>query len=338
MSNNDLSMIIRNEYAQKQQAQQKREAATRIFPVVIMVALFVIFSILQPSFLSATNIRSLLNQLAIPMILAMGITFVILMGSIDLSIDGTMGMAAAFVALFALSDIMIVNLGVFGLILPVIFCGAIGYLNGLIHVKCKIPTFMVTFAMSSIAGGIGLLSYKGVPGNIKFQLLKTISTGDIGGFVPYIFIISIAVFFILFILQRWTSFGRYLFAIGDNESIAQQSGINVDKIKMIAFAVSGCCIGLAGVLGAGKIARGTVAVGTDQLFPALTAVVLGGTSLSGGKGGVVNTLMGAITVTVLQNGLIMLGVDSTVQKAIQGVIILAAVALTTFSNVKQVTK
>lgn len=339
MSNfNDLSAQIRSEFAQKQTAIQKRERTMRIVPIVILIALIVFFTILQPSFLSFTNIRSLMNQLSIPLILSLGITFVILMGCIDLSIDGVMGMAAAFTALFVIGDKTLADLGIFGLFIPVIISAVIGLVDGFIHVKFRIPTFIATFAMSSIAEGIAMMSYQGVPGNIDFEMLKGLATGDIGGLIPFTFIVSMIVFLLMYMIQQKTAFGRYLYAVGDNESIAKQTGINVGKVKMLAFMLAGACMGLAGMIGAGKIARGNVTVGADQLFPAMTAVVLGGTSLSGGKGGVVNTLIGAIIVAVLQNGLVMLSVSSTIQNAIQGVIILAAVAMTTVGNKRQINK
>lgn len=338
MDNSKASMTIEGELAQNLKAQNQKNKIIQIVPIIVLIGLILFFVAMQPSFLSASNIRSLLNQLAIPLILALGITFVILMGSIDLSIEGVMGMAASFVALFVTSDKMIADLGVGGMILPVVLCGAIGGLSGLIHVKGKIPSFMVTFAMSSIAGGLGLLSYQGVPANISYEPLKTIANGDMGGVVPYTFIIAMAVFVIMLVIQRWTSFGRYVYAVGDNEMIPRLMGVKVDKVKIMAFVLSGLCIGLAGIIGAGKISRGTIAIGSDQLFPAMTAVVVGGTSLSGGKGGVVNTLLGAVIVTILQNGLIMLGVDSMIQKGIQGLIILGAVAMTVAGARRQVDK
>ena len=338
MQKGNQKMTIAEEFSQKMKAQNAKSKVIQIAPVIVLIALMIFFMALEPSFLSAGNIRALLNQLSIPLILALGLTFVVLMGSIDLSVDGVMGLAASLVSLLILNDKNVVDLGFFGLILTIMVTGAIGLLSGFIHVKGRIPSFMVTFAMSSIAAGIGILSYQGIPANIEYPLIKEIANNDIGGLVPITFLVALGVFVITFIIQRYTSHGRYIYAIGQNENIPRVSGVNVDKVKILTFMLAGILIGVAGILSAGKLARGTILSGQNQLFPALTAVVVGGTSLSGGKGSVVNTLLGAAIVTVLQNGLFMLGVEPEIQTGVQGLIILAAVALSVTRGRKQVVK
>jgi ribose transport system permease protein len=179
--------------------------------------------------------------------------------------------------------------------------------------------------MSSIATGITLLIYKGTPVGIKDLHFLSVAQGSFLK-IPILMWISLGVLAIAYIIQEYTAFGRYIYAIGSNEAIPKSTGINVDKIKILVFGFSGLCIGLAGVLGASRLSWGDLSIGTGNLFPAITAVVVGGTSLSGGKGGVINTLIGALIVTVLNNGLILSDVSPVVITGLQGVIILIAVA------------
>ena len=160
---------------------------------------------------------------------------------------------------------------------------------------------------------------------------------DIGP-APAITYIAIAVFVVALILQKYTPFGRYVYAIGDNEQVPKMAGINVNKVKIQAFIWSGICIGIAGVLMLALLGRGDVTMGKGQLFPALTAVVVGGTAMSGGRGGVVNTLIGALIMTVLRSGLIMFGVNQYLLVGVQGVIILIAVAASVARGKKIINK
>jgi ribose transport system permease protein len=217
------------------------------------------------------------------------------------------------------------NLGLFSILLVVAIGSCVGLLVGFIQVKTKIPSFLLTFAVSNIMMGITLLVYKGIMIGIEDKLYLSIASASFIG-IPVLMWISIAMFVVAYIIQEYTAFGRYIYAIGSNENIPRSTGINVNRIKILVFGFSGLCIGLAGALGASRIAFGDISIGRDTLFPAMTAVVLGGTALSGGKGGVVNTLIGAVIVAVLRNGLILLGVAPTIITGIQGLIILAAVA------------
>jgi ribose transport system permease protein len=330
---------IAEEFSQNLRSQNAKNKVIGIAPIIVLVVLMVFFVIVQPTFLSFDNIRALLNQLAIPLILALGLTFVVIMGSIDLSLEGVMGFSAALISILVASDkFPEPDLSWGGLVISVLACGAFGLLSGFIHVKAKLPSFMVTLAISNVAAGLGMLSYQGVPAFIKFDGLKDLVNGDIGGIIPFTFLVGAAVFLVMLIIQKYTSFGRYIYAIGDNEMIPRVSGVNVDRVKIMAFVLAGLCIGIAGVLSCGKLGRGTILSGQNQLFPALTAVVVGGTALSGGKGGMVNSLIGALIVTVLQNGLILMGVEPTIQTGIQGAIILAAVAVTVYRGRRVITK
>jgi len=251
---------------------------------------------------------------------------VILMGSTDLSAQGLAGFVGAILALMVVNSKNANNLGFLGILIAVASAVLVTALSGLIHIKGKLPTFMVSYAVSSIMQGFAVLSYKGEPALIRDEFFTTMSQGSFLG-IPYLTYIAIVMFVIAYILRFKTRFGAYDMAIGDNEGIAKNIGVNIDLTKFKVFLWLGVCIGLVGFMGAVRLGRGEVGIGSNLVFPAITSVVVGGTSLSGGKGGVVNTLVGAMIVTVINNALVLLGVSPYVQQAVQGMIIIAAVAI-----------
>ncbi|MCL2865752.1 MAG: ABC transporter permease [Lachnospiraceae bacterium] len=321
-------MTITEEFAAKVKLEYKREKLMKWAPVLVLVGMIVIFAIqLGAAFISPLNIVSILNQWSIPLIVALGLTFVIMIGSIDLSIDGSVGMTGSIAAVLVLNSQNSNNLGVWGLVIAIL-CGVfVGFIIGLIHVKLKIPSFMVSFAFMNICAGIGLLSYGGRPPTIQDEWLVALPRASFIG-IPVLVWIAIFIMFICLYIQECTPFGRHIYAVGTDETIPRSVGINVDRVKVMVFTLAGFCFGVAGVVGAIRLGQGQIAIGTNLMFPAQAAVVIGGTSLSGGKGGVVNTIVGTLIMTVLFNGLTMMNVSGNVKNGIQGVIILVAVALT----------
>lgn len=331
-------LTIPDEFAHNIQKEQRGALLMRWAPVIVLVVLIVIFSITcYESFPTVTNLLAILNQLAIPLLISLGLTFVIMLGSIDLSVDGVVGLAGSVVTVLVLNTKNGNNLSLLGIVVAIALGALSGLLVGTIHVKLKVPSFMVSFGMSSIATGFGILSYGGLPATVKDPLLMKIPSINIIG-VPLITCIAIAMFLIAYVLQEKTAFGRYIYAIGANENIPRMTGIDIDKIKILVFVWSGFCLGIAGVLGAIRLGRGEVAIGIGSMFPAQAAVVVGGTALSGGKGGVVNTLVGSLIMTVLNDGLILLGVNSYIRTGVQGIIILVAVALTVSHSSRTISK
>jgi ribose transport system permease protein len=331
------SLTIAGQFQLKIKEERRKAKLIQLAPVIILGVLIIIFGTINKDFISLYNFNTILNQLAIPLILALGMTFVILMGSIDLSVDGIMGLSGAVISLIVLNTKTSIALGPAAIVLVLLLGGAIGFLQGIIHVKGKIPSFMVGFSISSVAAGIGILSYQGIPATIKDTLIRGITSQYFLG-INVVVWIAIIVFVIAYVIQEYTAFGRYVFAIGDNESIPKVMGVNIDRVKVMAFFWSGVCTALAGIIGASKLGVGTVTIGTDNLFPAITAVIVGGTSLNGGKGGVINSLLGALIVTVLQNGLVLANVNSYIQTGINGLIIITAVALSVSRGKKLVIK
>jgi len=329
-------MVIKNKdtgFTFKSNRNKKRKV-TKIIPpvsIIVLITIIIFFGILNRDFLSLNNFIAILMQSSILLVTSVGLTFVLLIGSIDLSIEGIMSLTGSIISLLVLNNKTTLDLGVLGIVITLTIGAFAGFINGLIHVKVKLPSFIVSFCVGNIAAGIALLSYRGIPATIRYQGLRGIVSNSFIG-LPNIIWIALIVFVIGYNLQENTVFGQYIFAIGSNEVVCRRSGINVDKIKIFCFVLSGLCAGLGGILGAARLGRGIILIGKDNLLPALAAVVIGGTSLSGGKGGVLNTLFGVLIITILQNGLILINVDPYFQSAVQGIMIILAVI---FSQLKE---
>jgi ribose transport system permease protein len=332
------SLSITDEFAIRIQQGNRKEKIMRLAPMIVLATMILIFSIVRGGdFLSVNNFIAILNQLAIPLLVALGLTFVIMIGSIDLSIDGTVGMAASVLGVLVLNSRFSINLG-FGAVLIAVGCSVlVGLLSGLIHVYLKIPSFMVTFAFMYVCRGIGLLSYSGQPPTILDPAMMAIPKLAFLG-IPFITWVALAMLLVCIFIQEYTAFGRYIYAVGTDETVLHAVGVSVNKVKVQVFTMAGLCFGIAGVLGAIRLGQGQIGVGTGLMFPAQTAVVVGGTSLAGGKGGVIQTIVGVLIMTVLDNGLLILGVNPYIRTGISGVIILVAVALTVARGAKIISK
>ncbi|MCL2864712.1 MAG: ABC transporter permease [Lachnospiraceae bacterium] len=325
---NAKTMTITDEFAAKIKLDHKKERLMKWTPILVLVVMIVVFTaIMGNAFFSVGNLVALLNQMSIPLMVALGLTFVIMIGSIDLSINGTVGMAGSLAGVFLLNTRTEFDLGIWGLVLA-IFCSVlIGFIIGMMHVKLKIPSFMVSFAFMNICIGIGMLSYGGIHPTIEDPFFRSVPQMSFLG-IPAIAWVAIIVFVICFFIQEYTPFGRYVYAVGTDETVPRAVGVNVSRVKVMVFTLAGFCFGVAGVVGALRLGQGQVGIGTGLMFPAQAAVVIGGTALSGGKGGVVNTLIGVLIMTVLFNGLTMVGINPHIRTGIEGAIILIAVILT----------
>lgn len=319
-------LTIAEEFSRKIIQERKKNKITQFAPSIVLLFIFLFASVVVPGFFSLTNTVNLLNQIAIPLVLATGLTNVIIIGSIDLSLEGVMGFAGSIVTLLVLNNKNSLNLGLFGIALTILIGTAIGALTGFLHVKLKIPSFIITFGMGSVVTGFGIMSYRGQPANVTYPLFHQLTQGSFLG-IPYLSLLAVVVFLIGCFLQRYTAFGRAVYAIGDNENIVRANGINADLVKIKVFAWAACCSSIAGVFGAIRLNRGEVIIGKANLFTTITSLVVGGASLSGGRGGMFQSLIGVIIVTVVQNCMILIGVDPYIQEAIKGIIIIIAVAL-----------
>lgn len=324
----EITRSVSEEFKIDIQKEMRRKKISDWMPVFILAALIIFFSITTEGFFSLGNLRSLLNQLALPLLVSVGVTFVIMIGSINLAVEGLMALCGCVFSVLVTNNRTSYNLGFWAIPLVLLIGLIAGLLIGLIHVKLKLPSFMVTYAFNYICLGLALMSYMGIPAKITDPVLSTVHLKEFLG-IPVITWVSILIFAIALVLQKRTAFGQFIYAVGSNEKNLQATGVNVAVVKMKVFAFSGICLAIAGVIAALRLGRGEVAMSSGKQFPAFTAIVMGGTPMSGGKGGMLNTLVGAMIVTVLINGMVLMGVSAYVQDGIQGIVILVAVILST---------
>lgn len=326
---------IAEQFVHKVEMDAKLGFVRNAAPAIVLVAMTIFCCVFVEGFMTWRNLSNLFYQMTIPLVLATGLTFVLLVGGIDLSLEGVMGFAASVSALGLKNSLNDNNFGILA-ILAVILVGTLfGALNGFIHIKLRIPSFMVTYAMGTVINGAGLLFYKGRPATIKDEVLIQLSRGSFLD-IPYLTLIAFAVFIVGWIILRFTAFGSAVYAIGDNPNIAKAAGINVERTKIKIFALCACTASIAGVLGVIRLKVGQVGVGANNLFPTITAVTVGG--LAAGRGGMLQTMIGVIFYTELANYLTLMGVDAFYKQAIQGVIILVAVMLSATRGRKIVVK
>lgn len=296
-----------------------------------LVAIVMILSIIKPRFLAIDNILNLLRQTSINGLLAIGMTFVVLTGGIDLSVGSIVGAAGIFAALAAKSEnnlpwyiAVFVGLGV-GLLL--------GTLNGVIISYLKVPAFIATLGMLSIARGVTYMASNArpVPG-LSEDFLK-IGGGSIGQ-IPIPVILLIIVLVICFILLYKHRYGRYVFATGGNALAARVSGVKVKGVVCSVYMISGLLAGLAGVILTSRVTSGLAQSGQNYETDAIAAAVIGGTSLAGGRGRLWGTIVGFLIIGVMNNGLDMMAVSSYWQLVIKGSIIIIAVMLDSLNETK----
>lgn len=293
-------------------------------PLVALVVLFAGFAVVEPTFASWQNLQTIANRSAIPLVLAIGMTFIILQGSIDLSVEGIMAVSSLSFGMVVLNSRTGLDLGAFGILVGMAAGAGFGLMSGLIVTKLRVPSFMVTLGIWSASLGVAMLMSGGTPPLIRDQTLRAFGLGYSLG-VPNLFIVAVFVLLLAWGLQNHTRFGRYSYVIGGGEDLARLSGLPVDRYKILVFGFAGLLAGLAGTMESARIGLGHVEIGSGQMFAAITAVVIGGTSLSGGRGGVLQSAVGVLILAVLANGMIFVGVSPFAQKAVQGAIILMAI-------------
>ncbi|UTH49072.1 ABC transporter permease [Loktanella salsilacus] len=292
-----------------------------------LLFLIVIFSFSSEYFLTANNITNILTQITINLILAVGMTFVILIGGIDLSVGSVM----AFAAVVAGKAITLPGFGDTELILLACIAGLgvgmiCGLLNGVISAYWGLPSFIITLGMLNIARGAGL-QVSNAETIYAFPLaFEDFGSMLIGG-VPVVFIVALVMTLIAWFVLNRTVFGRLLYGIGNNEEAVRLAGHPVFWYKVIAFSISGLAAGFAAIIYMARLNIASPIAGIGFELNAIAAVIIGGTSLAGGRGSVIGTLLGAFIIGVLANGLILMGLSDFLRQMITGVVIIVAVIL-----------
>jgi len=290
---------------------------------IAFLLLVVVISFLSPAFLKPTNILNILRQTSINGIIAVGMTLVILTGGIDLSVGAILALASVVATSFAQGEDT-------GLFIPMLVGLLVGFLcgglNGIIIAKKRIAPFIVTLGMMTVARGAALVYTNGRPViELNSSFTKLGSSYFLG--IPIPVIIFVIVVLLGMYLLKLSRFGRHVYATGGNESSAIISGVRTERVLIWVYSIAGMLAGLSGVVLSSRIMSGSPSIGTAYELDAIAAVVIGGTRLNGGVGTIAGTIIGALIIGVMNNGLDLLNVSSYWQQIVKGVIIVAAVLI-----------
>ena len=309
-----------------------RAALKKLQPLIALVVMVVVLSLLSDKFLTVANQRNILLQISVNLCLSIGMTLVILTGGIDLSVGAILSLAGAVAAGLLKNGLALKMFGVvlqftpFGAVVAGIFTGlALGWFNGFAITKFKLPPFVATLGMLSIGRGLTMLWTGGFPVTSLGATFGFIGAGIFLG-VPMPVWISGALVVIFYFLSRRTTLGRYIYAVGGNEKATGFSGINVDRVKLQVYALAGALAAVAGLIVTARLDAADPKAGLGYELDCIAAVVIGGTSLSGGRGSILGTVLGCLIIGVLNNGLFLLDVSPFWQQVVKGFVILAAVA------------
>ena len=287
-----------------------------------LLVLCVIIAVLNPNFLTTNNLLNVLRQTSTNLYLALAMTMVIILGGIDLSVGSVMAVSGVVTAmLVALFDVPLFIAVAAGLLVGILF----GALNGYVAATTVIPPFIITLATMNIGRGAAYVLTDGQPVRVMSDAFNFIGSGYIGGVLPTPVLYSIIFVILCYLIMNKTKMGRYIYAVGGNPEAARFSGINIQRVKFFAYTFSGFMAGFAGIVLASRMFSGQPTAGVAAELDAIAAVVLGGTSMTGGYGRIGGTVIGALIIGVLSNGLNLIGVSSFWQYIVKGIVILIAV-------------
>lgn len=301
-----------------------------IIALLAMCVFLVIFPTTRSTFLTQNNVFNILRQNASNLFLATGMTMVIILGGIDLSVGSVIALSGCVAAG------CVVNMDlpeVVAFLIAILIGAVVGMFNGVVICKTNIPPFIVTLASMNITKGIALVYTQGAPIRCMTDAFKFPGAGYVGP-IPTPVILMLIIFVIAVMLVNRTHFGRHIYAVGGNAQAASFSGINVQKVKFWVYTFTGIMAGIAGVVIASRLYSGQPRSGEGAEMDAIAAVVVGGTSMSGGSGRLGGTLIGVLIIGVLNNGLNLMGVDSNWQYIVKGFVILLAVYVDFIRNRK----
>jgi ribose transport system permease protein len=306
-------------------------------PVMVLVLLCIIITFINPNFMTFGNLVRISQSAMIPLVLGIGATFIILMGSIDLSVEGVLTLGAVMLSMLVLNGANANDYGIIGVFIVLLTGAAVGFINGVIHVRLKVPSFMATLGTWFIGVGIANALLGGMATRINDPWIRGLAIERFLGF-PWGVWLALFCLAVALVIQNYTRLGRYIYALGGGEELAALSGISTARVRITTFTVAGVFYAVGGILAAAQLGLGNAQIGNGRLFTTITAVVVGGTALSGGQGSVLQTLVGVLIVVVLSNGMVLMGVPPSVQIGVQGLMIIAAVALSIDRKLMRIVK
>lgn len=303
------------------QAGNVRLAVGGALPALVVLILIIVFSASTDAFLSLRNLTAVASQASILLLASTGATFVVLMGSIDLSVGAIVLLVGAVVV----TAINSLGLGLAAVAPGLLLGTLLGLANGAVFARGTIPSFVVTLGSLSVFSGAALQLLQGRALQYDSPAFDELAIGQALPHFPNVALIAIILWAVMAVVGFKTRFGRYMYIIGGGEAVARTSGVAVVRYKIYAFMLSGALAGIAGTLAVARVGAAGPTLGTDLLLNSLAAIVVGGTSLSGGVGGVHRTLLGVLIITILDDGLNLLGVNQYLQMVIKGAVVIAAV-------------
>lgn len=310
-----------------------RPLLTKFQSSIALILLCVLLSILSDKFLTVDNGWNVLRQISVNVCISIGMTLVVLTAGIDLSVGSVLALSGAIAAGLFTTGIempaqnLFIGFTLLGIIVAAILTGgALGLFNGVMITRFKVPPFVATLAMLTIGRGLTMLWTKGYPISNLGSRFGYIGTGWLLG-IPVLVWISAIIVIISLIITNKTSLGRYIYAIGGNENAARLSGINIGKVKIIVYTISGILAAVGGIMVTSRLDSAQPNAGISYELDSIAAVVIGGTSLNGGRGTIMGTVLGAIIIGVLNNGLVLLNVSPFWQQVVKGLVILLAVII-----------
>jgi ribose transport system permease protein len=305
----------------------------RFQSLIALLILCLIIALLSDKFFTVNNGWNVMRQIAVNICISVGMTLVILTGGIDLSVGSVLALSGAITAGVLKYGIelpagnLFIGFTLLGAILAGLIVGSIlGLFNGWTITKFKVPPFVATLAMLTIARGLTMLWTKGHPISNLGSDFSYLGTGWLLGIPAPVWIAGLVVLLSVFITQN-TKLGRYIYAIGGNENAAKLSAININRVKIAVYTIAGGLAALGGLIVTSRLDSAQPNAGTSYELDAIAAVVIGGTSLSGGKGSIWGTVLGAVIIGVLNNGLVLLDVSPFWQQVVKGGVILLAVVI-----------
>ena len=317
-------------------AEWLRSQLRNIAPFATLLFLVVFFSLASPSFATVGNVWNILTQVSVTGIIAVGLTFVILCAEIDLSVAAIANATGIVVAFFTMQDasVSIDNIplpGGIAIMLALTACFALGVVNAFGITRIGIPSFIMTLAMLQIGAGISAMLVRGQIAYAVPKLIVTLGSQSIGP-LPWIVIVAALALLLGHLVLTYTRFGRYVYMVGGNREAAEYSGVNVRAIIASVMIISAVCSGIAGMLGVAYFGSAQQNEFDTYLLDSIAAVVVGGTSLFGGQGGIGNTIIGLFVLGVLNNGLDHVNVDSFLKILIRGLILLVALIINVYAQ------
>lgn len=310
-------------HSQKRSVKKLGSNGSVVGILIALAALCLDLAVASPVFLTVSNFLNVFQQISINFVVAVGMTFVIISGGIDLSVGSNIALSGL------LMGILMKNVGLpvpVTIIVCILFSGLIGLINGALIAYLNLPPFIATLGTMSIVRGAAYTVTGGQP-IYTFPRAFTAVASRVGGFPLYTMLILVGVILLGWYILKYTRLGRFTYAIGGNENCAKLSGINFKKVKCFVYTISGLCCGVAALLLASRLDSAVPTNAEGQEMDAIAAVVIGGTSMSGGEGSMVGTLIGILIIGIIANGLNLLGVAQGPQKMVKGLIIVVAVII-----------